>query len=56
MKNLLVLLRTTSYLYYYIMYLLKILNIKMEKPFKARLKNKFKKKKDFTKDLMNDRI
>ena len=32
-------------------YLLKILNIKMEKPFKARLKNKFKKKKDFTRFL-----
>ena len=32
-------------------YLFKILNIKMEKPFKARLKNKFKKKKDFTRFL-----
>ena len=32
-------------------YLLKILNIKMEKPFKARLKNKFKKKKNFTRFL-----
>ena len=32
-------------------YLLKILNIKMEKPFKARLKNKFKKKEDFTRFL-----
>ena len=32
-------------------YLLKILNIKMEQPFKARLKNKFKKKKYFTRFL-----
>ena len=32
-------------------YLLKILNIKMEKPFRARLKNRFKKKKNFTRFL-----
>jgi len=35
-------------------YLLKILNIKTEKPFKARLKNKFKKKKNFTRFLKGE--
>ena len=32
-------------------YLMSILNIKSEKPFKAKLKNRFDKKKDFTRFL-----